>query len=496
MYRFIESITLLLGAIALIGARSGDAITSSVPLLVAIVVVQCANIVIGYIFGPYARQKNLAVRQALGRMYGFALDTFTHIRTVVSLQMEARMSRDYLFYCVDYFRRSFTLNSATKLLTGFTLSGSLLIRFFALYGGALLIFSELKDENGETEEGISAATAKYSIGDLFALLLYVDMLRSAAKNAIDQYARIMASLGSVERVIALHDRGVIKKYPQVDFGSTKAQLTKKKVKTRKENKSIELLTFEKPFVWDDSAKLDTSKVLTGAIELCDVHFNYKSKAETAVLRGASISIASGEVVLITGASGSGKSTLLACAQLMQRPFKGGISFGFKNGSHPIVHELEHDFYTIQRQISSVGPTTSDVFHASVEDNVAAGMQRPVSSSEIRSVCTRVGLHKYIMGTKDGYRQRIGDGSGIALSSGQKSQLALARALLRKPAILILDEASAHLDSSSQALFFEAIKMEAARGCSILAVSHLPKRFTRAIPTARVVTLRGGKIELP
>ena len=52
--------------------------------------------------------------------------------------------------------------------------------------------------------------------------------------------------GSVERVIALHDRGVIKKYPQVDFGSTKAQLTKKKVKTRKENKSIELLTFEKP----------------------------------------------------------------------------------------------------------------------------------------------------------------------------------------------------------------------------------------------------------
>ena len=162
---------------------------------------------------------------------------------------------------------------------------------------------------------------------------------------------------------------------------------------------------------------------------------------------------------------------------MQRPFKGGIRFGFENGSHPIVHELEHDFYTIQRQISSVGPTTSDVFHASVEDNVAAGMQRPVSSSEIRSVCTRVGLHKYIMGTKDGYRQRIGDGSGIALSS-DKSQLALARALLRKPAILILDEASAHLDSSSQALFLRQLRWRLARGCSILAVSHLPKRFTR------------------
>ena len=189
MYRFIESITLLLGAIALIGARSGDAITSSVPLLVAIVVVQCANIVIGYIFGPYARQKNLAVRQALGRMYGFALDTFTHIRTVVSLQMEARMSRDYLFYCVDYFRRSFTLNSATKLLTGFTLWGHCSFASLHSMVARCLYFPSLKMRTGRRKKAYQLLLRNI-LSVICLRFINVDMLRSAAKNAIDQYARI------------------------------------------------------------------------------------------------------------------------------------------------------------------------------------------------------------------------------------------------------------------------------------------------------------------
>ena len=507
IYRFFESVCLLAGAIAFIAVRSGQAISSSMPLLLAIIIIQVLNVVAGATFGPYARRKNLAVRQALGRLYGFTLDTFTHIRTLVSNQMERRQSRDYWSFAVDYFRRSYTLNCATVLLTSFTLIGSLFIRFFALYGGALLIFSEIEeaDELALDAPGISVSAVSYSIGDLFALLLYVNMLRGAAKTAIDSYARIMASLGSVERVIALHDRGVMGERadaPEIDFKgkptgklmeSNSSSSDSRSLQDDAETAGVELVETGGSRVWDDLALSDSRNRITGDVELCDVHFNYKSKAEVAVLRGASLKIAAGKVVLITGASGSGKSTLLQCANLLQRPFKGGIKFSFEDGRSDVVHELEHDFSVIRRLISSVTPTTSDVFNATVEDNIAAAVEHPVRASEIRNVCKRVGLHDYIINTKDGYRTRIGDGSGCALSSGQRAQLALARALLRRPMVLILDEASAHLDARAKQLFYGIIREECARGCSVLAVSHHREEFCEAVPSATVVALHNGKI---
>ncbi|EKM56629.1 uncharacterized protein PHACADRAFT_253850 [Phanerochaete carnosa HHB-10118-sp] len=196
----------------------------------------------------------------------------------------------------------------------------------------------------------------------------------------------------------------------------------------------------------------------GGLELCDVTFAYPSRPDVPVLRDVNIFIPAQEMTFIVGASGSGKSTV---GQLLLRMYhlhseQGMIKFD--------DHDLAYlDMSWSREQIAGVSQTCI-LFDMTVHENVAMGLASPaskrrpedVSREEVEAVCRAALMHQFISDLPNGYDTKLGNG-GANLSGGQKQRLAIARALLRDPTILILDEATSALDPTSRVLVFEAIK---------------------------------------
>ncbi|KAF7798175.1 hypothetical protein EIP86_009392 [Pleurotus ostreatoroseus] len=194
----------------------------------------------------------------------------------------------------------------------------------------------------------------------------------------------------------------------------------------------------------------------GGLELCDVTFAYPSRPTVPVLRDISIFLPAGETTFIVGASGSGKSTV---AQLLLRMYD--LDQGMIKLDEQDLGYLDEDW--ARRHIALVSQTCI-LFDMTVHENVAMGLASPASKrrpedvtrQEVERVCRAALMHEFIIDLPDGYDTKLGNG-GANLSGGQKQRLAIARALLRDPTILILDEATSALDATSRILVFEAIK---------------------------------------
>ncbi|PSR75789.1 hypothetical protein PHLCEN_2v8906 [Hermanssonia centrifuga] len=196
----------------------------------------------------------------------------------------------------------------------------------------------------------------------------------------------------------------------------------------------------------------------GGVELCDVTFAYPSRPAMPVLKDIDIFLPAKETTFIVGASGSGKSTV---AQLLLRMYD--LNQGMiKLDEHDIAY-LDMDW--TREHVAAVSQTCI-LFDMTVHENVAMGLASPcsrrrpqdITRKEVENVCRAALMHEFIRDLPDGYDTKLGTG-GANLSGGQKQRLAIARALLRDPTILILDEATSALDATSRILVFEAIKRQ-------------------------------------
>ncbi|KAI0795728.1 P-loop containing nucleoside triphosphate hydrolase protein [Abortiporus biennis] len=192
----------------------------------------------------------------------------------------------------------------------------------------------------------------------------------------------------------------------------------------------------------------------GEIEIADVTFAYPSRPDVPVLKNLSLFLPAKDMTFIVGGSGSGKSTI---AQLLLRLYDvrhGQISLDSQD-----LAFLDEDW--TRQNISAVSQSCI-LFDMSVHDNIAMGVagsdRKPedVTREEVIAACTAALMHDFVRDLPDGYDTKLGNG-GANLSGGQKQRLAIARALLRNPAVLILDEATSALDATSRLLVFEAIK---------------------------------------
>ncbi|KAH9903390.1 P-loop containing nucleoside triphosphate hydrolase protein [Cubamyces lactineus] len=194
----------------------------------------------------------------------------------------------------------------------------------------------------------------------------------------------------------------------------------------------------------------------GHIELCEVTFAYPSRPTMPVLQDISIFLPPGETSFIVGGSGSGKSTLAQLLLRMYTPRSGSIVLDDQDLSY-----LDEEF--TRAHIAAVSQNCI-LFDMSVHDNVAMGLAGPgskrrpadVTREEVIEVCRAALMHEFVRDLPDGYDTQLGT-NGANLSGGQKQRLAIARALLRNPTVLILDEATSALDATSRILVFEAIK---------------------------------------
>jgi len=199
------------------------------------------------------------------------------------------------------------------------------------------------------------------------------------------------------------------------------------------------------------------------IELRDVSFGYPA-ADTPVLDGVNMTIRKGERVGVVGVSGSGKSTLLEI-------FAG--LYG-ADGGHVIVdgRSILVDTPAWQESIGYV-PQTSFIMPGTIRENVAFGADGGGRDDEVWNVLARVGLTKFVSSLPLGIETPIGE-KGLGLSGGQGQLISLARALFRNPAVLLLDEPTASLDSRSEQVVLDAIKSLAST--TIVMASHKLENF--------------------
>ncbi len=221
--------------------------------------------------------------------------------------------------------------------------------------------------------------------------------------------------------------------------------------------------------------------LTGvreSIEFRDVGFAYDG-AERIALAGITLRVRAGEVVAVVGTSGSGKTTLVNLLPRFIEPTHGAI---FIDG----VDLREFRLASLRRQIGVVSQEVV-LFDDSVRSNIAYGMTDIVEADVVRAADTAY-AHPFILRLPEGYDTVIGE-RGATLSGGERQRLAIARALLKDPPILILDEATSALDAESEAIVQRALANLMADRTTFV-IAHRLSTVQRA---SRIVVLDRGTI---
>jgi ATP-binding cassette subfamily B protein len=218
--------------------------------------------------------------------------------------------------------------------------------------------------------------------------------------------------------------------------------------------------------------------LTGSLELRNVHLRYGEGAPEA-LAGIDLRIEPGETVALVGETGAGKSTIVKLLARFIDPTSGSV---VADGID--LRDIELTDY---RQQLGVVPQEPFLFTGTIRDNIAYG--RPdAPDADVEGAARDVGAHHFIAGQHDGYRTAITE-RGRSLSAGQRQLIALARAQLVNPAVLLLDEATANLDLNAEAKVRDAMAAVSANRTTVLVAHRLPTART----ADRIVVLADGRI---
>ncbi|KAJ9125398.1 hypothetical protein QFC22_000358 [Naganishia vaughanmartiniae] len=218
-------------------------------------------------------------------------------------------------------------------------------------------------------------------------------------------------------------------------------------------------------------------VTDGVIEFRDVHFSYDGKVKA--LDGVTFRIDKGTSVALVGESGSGKSTIL---RLLFRFYEIGSGAILIDGQ-----DIRDVTQVSLRRALGVVPQESVLWNDTVEYNIGYGRQG-ASKEEIIEAAKAARLHDRIMSFPEQYNTVVGE-RGVRLSGGEKQRVALARTILKQPAILVLDEATSALDTENERFVQQALE-KLAEGRTSLMIAH---RLSTIVSCDQIIVMRNGKI---
>lgn len=200
-----------------------------------------------------------------------------------------------------------------------------------------------------------------------------------------------------------------------------------------------------------------------SVEFKGVEFSYPSRPDVKILHGLDLRVEPGKFAALVGPSGAGKSTIISLIERMYTASAGSICI---NGLD-ITNRRSVAF----RDEIALVPQDSVLFDGTIKFNVALGARpgHDVSDAEIEEACRLANIHETIAGLPDGYDTHCGPNSN-QLSGGQKQRLAIARALLRKPQLLLLDESTSALDAESERLLQDGLE-KATKDITVIAIAH-------------------------
>lgn len=235
---------------------------------------------------------------------------------------------------------------------------------------------------------------------------------------------------------------------------------------------------ETPDINDDAANLSL-KVENGEIEFCDVCFKYNKDGEKNVVDHADFKIASGETVGVIGGTGSAKTTLVSLIPRLYDVTAGEVRVAGHNVKNYTLEEL--------RESVSMVLQNNVLFSGTIAENLRWGDEN-ATDEELVAVCKSAQAHDFISSFPDGYQTDLGQG-GVNVSGGQKQRLCIARALLKKPKILILDDSTSAVDTFTDSKIREAFKNDIPNTTKII----IAQRISSVQDADKIIVLDNGKI---
>ncbi|MBK9762548.1 MAG: ATP-binding cassette domain-containing protein [Flavobacteriales bacterium] len=278
------------------------------------------------------------------------------------------------------------------------------------------------------------------VGDITAFIGLSIMIGASIGSVPDLITTLLKAIGATERLMDLQDE------------------------------QPEAITLEKRA---DALQLE------GAISFEHVAFHYATRPDVPVLRDVNFTAQPGERVALVGPSGAGKSTIASLVLRFYDPVEGRITIDGRD-----VHSYD---LTALRDRMSIVPQEVLLFGGSIRENIAYG--RPgATDAEIEAAAVQANAHEFIERFPEGYGTVVGE-RGVQLSGGQRQRIAIARAVLKDPAILILDEATSALDSESERLVQEALDKLMVGRTSIV-IAH---RLSTIRSANKILVLENGSV---
>ena len=245
------------------------------------------------------------------------------------------------------------------------------------------------------------------------------------------------------------------------------------------SKRIKEVLDEEPDICDDNATNKDALVTKGEIEFKDVTFRYYKNSDDPVLEKINLKIPAGATVGIIGSTGSGKTTLVSMIPRLYDPDEGQI----------LVDGIDVKNYSLENLREGIGMVLQKnvLFSGSIADNLRWG-DEDATDDEIKTVAEYAQADKFITSFKEGYETLLDQG-GTNVSGGQKQRLCIARALLKKPKILILDDSTSAVDTATEALIRKAFKEELNDSTKLI----IAQRVTSVMEADMIVVINDGKI---
>lgn len=298
--------------------------------------------------------------------------------------------------------------------------------------------------------GVAAMAGTLTIGTLFAMVQYSSEIYEPIRQVASVLKELISMQASIDRVNSILEA-------DIDVYDTK----------------------EIEAVYGDALEPPTKELppMKGEIEFKDVFFAYKD--EDYILKDFSLKIAAGERIALVGETGGGKSTIINIASRFYEPTRGKVYIdGIDYKEMPLKWVQMNLGYVLQ---------TPYLFSGSIRDNILYGRDDATEEDMLRAAEV-VGLDELVKSFKDGYDTEVGEGGG-KLSQGEKQLVSFARALIKDPAILILDEATSSVDTYQEKRIQDAIE-KLLEGRTSITVAH---RLSTIVTSDRILYIHQGRI---
>lgn len=382
-------------------------------------------IIVAIVFGRFIRNLSREAQDKLAESNSVVQETLLGISNVKAFVNEFFESKRY----AEKLNQSVAL--AVKGATYRGIFASFII--FAIFGAVIIVIWY----------GASLVSIhEISVGDLTTYILYSMFVAGSMGSFPELYATLQRSLGASERVLEILNE------PKED------------IQVSDEDKEIKV-------------------ELHGDIQFDHVSFAYPTRPDLTILKDISFHVAAGKKLAIVGPSGTGKSTIASLILKFYQPSSGQIKYDGIPADQLALTDIRNQVAIVPQDVLLFGGT--------IRENISYG-NLTSDAEDIITAAKRANAHQFIMDFPEGYDTVVGE-RGVKLSGGQRQRIAIARALLKDPAILILDEATSSLDSESERMVQQAL-IELMKNRTSIIIAH---RLSTIRDADKIIVVEDGII---